>query len=72
MSSLKDQKTCEDQNGTDVRRQEESLSKDSHISQFLPTSRRIVQFSNGKVFWFHFSLFQRNNVYSVHNSKTNL
>lgn len=48
MSSLKDQKTCEDQNGTDVRRQEESLSKDSHISQFLPTSRRIVQFSNGK------------------------
>ncbi|XP_015966387.1 ethanolamine-phosphate cytidylyltransferase [Arachis duranensis] len=28
--------------------QEESQSEDSHISQFLPTSRRISQFSNGK------------------------
>ena len=52
MSSLRDQKTCEDRNGTDVRPQEESQPKVSHISQFLPTSRRIVQFSNGKVFWF--------------------
>lgn len=28
---------------------EESQSKSAHLSQFLPTSRRIVQFSNGKV-----------------------
>ncbi|KAK2385325.1 ethanolamine-phosphate cytidylyltransferase [Trifolium repens] len=48
MSSLNDQKNCEDRNGTDVKPQEECQSKVSHISQFLPTSRRIVQFSNGK------------------------
>nr|ACJ85759.1 unknown [Medicago truncatula]AFK45819.1 unknown [Medicago truncatula] len=48
MSSLKEQKICEDRNGTDVKPQEECQSKVSHISQFLPTSRRIVQFSNGK------------------------
>lgn len=48
MSSLKEQKNCEDRNGTDVKPQEECQSKVSHISQFLPTSRRIVQFSNGK------------------------
>lgn len=48
MSSLKEQKNCEDRSGTDVKPQEECQSKVSHISQFLPTSRRIVQFSNGK------------------------
>lgn len=48
MSSLKEQKNCEDRNGTDVKPQEECQSKVSHMSQFLPTSRRIVQFSNGK------------------------
>lgn len=26
-----------------------SLAKGGHVSHFLPTSRRIVQFSNGKV-----------------------
>jgi len=46
MSSLRDEKSCEDHNG--VKPQEEQ-SKASHIAQFLPTSRRIVQFSNGKV-----------------------
>ncbi|KAE9614031.1 putative ethanolamine-phosphate cytidylyltransferase [Lupinus albus] len=48
MSSLRDPKNHEDRNGADERRQEENQSKSSNISQFLPTSRRIVQFSNGK------------------------
>ncbi|CAL0312550.1 unnamed protein product [Lupinus luteus] len=48
MSSLRDPKNCEDHNGADERSQEENQSKSSHMSQFLPTSRRIVQFSNGK------------------------
>ncbi|MED6157618.1 Ethanolamine-phosphate cytidylyltransferase [Stylosanthes scabra] len=48
MSSLKDQKAREDINGTDAKPQEENKTKVSHLSQFLPTSRRIVQFSNGK------------------------
>ncbi|KAL3001968.1 hypothetical protein AAZX31_08G028100 [Glycine max] len=48
LSSLRDQKNCEDHNGTEVKPQEENQSKASHIAQFLPTSRRIVQFSNGK------------------------
>ncbi|CAI8619662.1 unnamed protein product [Vicia faba] len=43
MSSLKEQNNPED-----VKPQDECQSKVSHISQFLPTSRRIVQFSNGK------------------------
>lgn len=69
MSSLKDPKLCEDHNGTNVRPQEESQPTVSHISQFLPTSRRIVQFSNGKVFgWLCHLLFQRYSVYLVHNS----
>lgn len=29
-------------------------SNSAHVSQFLPTSRRIVQFSNGKVFLMSF------------------
>jgi len=61
MSSLKEQKNCEDRNGTDVKPQEECQSKVSHMSQFLPTSRRIVQFSNGKVFGYLYNLlFQIN------------
>ncbi|TKY60778.1 Ethanolamine-phosphate cytidylyltransferase [Spatholobus suberectus] len=48
LSSLRDPKICEDHNGTEVKPQEENQSKASHLSQFLPTSRRIVQFSNGK------------------------
>ncbi|KAK7290413.1 hypothetical protein RIF29_04820 [Crotalaria pallida] len=48
LSSLKDPKVCEDHNGNDVRHQEESNSKGSRLSHFLPTSRRIIQFSNGK------------------------
>ena len=70
MSSLKEQKNCEDRNGTDVKPQEECQSKVSHMSQFLPTSRRIVQFSNGKVFGYLYNLlFQRNLfTYLVHNS----
>jgi hypothetical protein len=64
MSSLNDQKNCEDRNGTDVKPQEECQSKVSHLSQFLPTSRRIVQFSNGKVFgWCCTLLFHRYIVY---------
>ncbi|OIV93610.1 hypothetical protein TanjilG_04842 [Lupinus angustifolius] len=48
MTSLRDPKVCEDHNGTDEKPQAENRSKSSHISQFLPTSRRIVQFSDGK------------------------
>ncbi|KAF7820558.1 ethanolamine-phosphate cytidylyltransferase-like [Senna tora] len=48
LSSLGDTKVCKDINGTDSRPQEESQSNGAHISHFLPTSRRIVQFSNGK------------------------
>ncbi|KAL2648736.1 hypothetical protein AAZV13_05G189600 [Glycine max] len=48
LSSLRDQKNCDDHNGTEVKPQEENQSQASHIAQFLPTSRRIVQFSNGK------------------------
>ncbi|XP_019446442.1 PREDICTED: ethanolamine-phosphate cytidylyltransferase-like [Lupinus angustifolius] len=48
MSSLRDPTNCDDHNGADERRQEENQSKSSYISQFLPTSQRIVQFSNGK------------------------
>ncbi|ESW32220.1 hypothetical protein PHAVU_002G303400 [Phaseolus vulgaris] len=48
LSSLRNEKSCEDHNGCEVKPQEEDQSKASHIAQFLPTSRRIVQFSNGK------------------------
>ncbi|XP_048423752.1 ethanolamine-phosphate cytidylyltransferase isoform X2 [Pyrus x bretschneideri] len=37
-----------DQNGTSLQKSPESQPKSTHLSQFLPTSRRIVQFSNGK------------------------
>jgi len=37
----------------------ESQSKGAHVSQFLPTSRRIVQFSNGKVLFIWVILMQR-------------
>ncbi|XP_068333859.1 ethanolamine-phosphate cytidylyltransferase-like [Pyrus communis] len=37
-----------DQNGTSLQKSPESQPKSAHLSQFLPTSRRIVQFSNGK------------------------
>lgn len=49
LSSLRDEKSGEDHNGSEVKPQEENPSQASHIAQFLPTSRRIVQFSNGKV-----------------------
>ncbi|KAE9607614.1 hypothetical protein Lal_00026699 [Lupinus albus] len=48
MTSLRDPKVSEDHNGTDEKPQAENQSQSSHISQFLPTSRRIVQFSDGK------------------------
>ncbi|CAL0330882.1 unnamed protein product [Lupinus luteus] len=48
MTSLRDPKVSEDHNGTDENPQAENQSKSSHLSQFLPTSRRIVQFSDGK------------------------
>uniref|UniRef100_A0A2P2L6S6 ethanolamine-phosphate cytidylyltransferase n=1 Tax=Rhizophora mucronata TaxID=61149 RepID=A0A2P2L6S6_RHIMU len=44
--SIKDEKVREDLLPGDAH--EESQSNDSHMSHFLPTSRRIVQFSNGK------------------------
>ncbi|KAF7813932.1 ethanolamine-phosphate cytidylyltransferase-like [Senna tora] len=47
LSSLRETKNC-DRNSTDVKLEEEIHSKGARISQFLPTSRRIVQFSNGK------------------------
>ena len=56
---MKDTKTHEDQNGsTSLRGErdntnevqgEKGQSKCLHLSHFLPTSRRIVQFSNGEV-----------------------
>ncbi|OIV93973.1 hypothetical protein TanjilG_05676 [Lupinus angustifolius] len=48
MTSLRDAKVSEDLNGADENPQAENQSKSSHLSQFLPTSRRIVQFSDGK------------------------
>ncbi|KAK9268869.1 hypothetical protein L1049_000634 [Liquidambar formosana] len=57
LSSVKDTKVGEYHNNTSVSREphninniqtEEIQSKSAHISQFLPTSRRIVQFSNDK------------------------
>ncbi|XP_057980492.1 ethanolamine-phosphate cytidylyltransferase-like isoform X2 [Malania oleifera] len=57
LSSVKDTKACEDNDDTTLHkgshntnksRAEESHSKAAHLSHFLPTSRRIVQFSNGK------------------------
>lgn len=56
---MKDTKTHDDHNGgtslrgerdnTNEGQGENSQSKCLHLSHFLPTSRRIVQFSNGKV-----------------------
>ncbi|KAG6627801.1 hypothetical protein I3843_15G132200 [Carya illinoinensis] len=50
LSSVSDTKVHQDCNSTSLHGepQKESESKVAHISQFLPTSRRIVQFSNGK------------------------
>lgn len=52
LSSLKDAKACENHDNTSSLPGDDhkgSQSNSSRISQFLPTSRRIVQFSNGKV-----------------------
>ncbi|KAF3437288.1 hypothetical protein FNV43_RR20041 [Rhamnella rubrinervis] len=50
LGSLRDRKVSEDQNDTSLNGDPkgESQPKGAHLSQFLPTSRRIVQFSNGK------------------------
>ncbi|KAH8481574.1 hypothetical protein H0E87_029160 [Populus deltoides] len=51
LSSLKDTKACEnhdDSSSLPGIALKGSQSNSAHISQFLPTSRRIVQFSNGK------------------------
>ncbi|XP_044468552.1 ethanolamine-phosphate cytidylyltransferase-like isoform X2 [Mangifera indica] len=50
LSSMEDTKSREDCNGTSlpVNPQKVIKSKSANISQFLPTSRRIVQFSNCK------------------------
>ncbi|KAF5469328.1 hypothetical protein F2P56_013413 [Juglans regia] len=50
LSSVRDTKVNLDCNGTSLHGepQKGSESKVAHVSQFLPTSRRIVQFSNGK------------------------
>lgn len=50
LSSVSDTKVNLDCNGTSLHGepQKGSESKVAHVSQFLPTSRRIVQFSNGK------------------------
>ncbi|KAF9662917.1 hypothetical protein SADUNF_Sadunf18G0104200 [Salix dunnii] len=51
LSSLKDTKTCEnhdDSSSLPGNALKGSQSNSAHLSQFLPTSRRIVQFSNGK------------------------
>lgn len=51
LGSLRDRKVSEDHNDTSLNGDpiKESQPKGAHLSQFLPTSRRIVQFSNGKV-----------------------
>ncbi|XP_034918872.1 ethanolamine-phosphate cytidylyltransferase isoform X2 [Populus alba] len=52
LSSLKDKKACEnhdDSSSLPGIALKGSQSNSAHISQFLPTSRRIVQFSNGKI-----------------------
>ncbi|XP_024446517.1 ethanolamine-phosphate cytidylyltransferase isoform X3 [Populus trichocarpa] len=52
LSSLKDTKACEnhdDSSSLPGIALKGSQSNSAHISQFLPTSRRIVQFSNGKI-----------------------
>ncbi|KAL5543427.1 hypothetical protein UlMin_007211 [Ulmus minor] len=50
LSFMREKKACEDQNDTSLNGNvhNEVPAKASHLSQFLPTSRRIVQFSNGK------------------------
>ncbi|KAH9734616.1 hypothetical protein KPL71_017428 [Citrus sinensis] len=50
LSSMEDTKACEDHNNASLPRDplRAIQSKDAHLSQFLPTSRRIVQFSNCK------------------------
>ncbi|PON81338.1 Bifunctional transcriptional regulator [Trema orientale] len=49
LSSTNNNKVREDHNGTPLKGpHKESQLKAAHLSQFLPTSRRIVQFSNGK------------------------
>ncbi|XP_062159250.1 ethanolamine-phosphate cytidylyltransferase-like [Alnus glutinosa] len=50
LSYVREVKDCQDLNGTSLHGEphKESESKGAQISQFLPTSRRIVQFSNGK------------------------
>ncbi|XP_062115318.1 ethanolamine-phosphate cytidylyltransferase-like [Humulus lupulus] len=50
LSSLRDKKESEDHSSTPLKgdSHKEHQSKAAHLSQFLPTSRRIVQFSNGK------------------------
>lgn len=54
LSSTKDEKACGGHNDASVKGdRNESGSKGAHLSQFLPTSRRIVQFSNGKVCFKH-------------------
>ncbi|PON41130.1 Bifunctional transcriptional regulator [Parasponia andersonii] len=49
LSSTSNNKVREDHNGTPLKGpHKESQLKAAHLSQFLPTSRRIVQFSNGE------------------------
>lgn len=48
---MRERKVSEDNNDMTLNgdAHKESQPKGAHLSQFLPTSRRIVQFSNGKV-----------------------
>lgn len=51
LSSTRDKQVCGDDNNMLLKgdSHKENQFKAAHLSQFLPTSRRIVQFSNGKV-----------------------
>lgn len=67
LSSARDAKDCQDCNGTSLHGEphKESESKGAQISQFLPTSRRIVQFSNGKVYLVSFSFIVMQSLSSL-------
>jgi hypothetical protein len=64
---VREVKDCQDLNGTSLHGEphKESESKGAQISQFLPTSRRIVQFSNGKVYLVGFSFFIMQRLSSI-------
>lgn len=66
LSSVKDVDCCKEHNDVPLYEdpQKGSQSMAAHISHFLPTSRRIVQFSNGKVLHPQFLKLEMDNLAS--------